>query len=600
MTHLYIDGQEVVLPEKFSIEVRNENPIFTKGGSFTLDISLSLYPPANAKLYKHINRFNSASSFSGRKAVLIADAHVILLGMEIILEATDETVSIQLASGNSQLNYLVGNDKKMSSLDMGIVSTPPAATAVSSLSGSYPTWNYVCCPAAASYEGANIIVNNLPGFRIKDYNGSTGTLQLGDTGTNYEIRPMPYLMFLVEKTITALGFSVGTNNLRNTVYNRLFVVMATLPKRWSEVFGDMSVMEFLTEVEKLFNVNFIVRKSTNTVDILFASEHYSSVDTFSPNIVMDSFTRTYLNVEDQPASHTASNIKYAFGGNSYYNWEDTDPEVLNGITTVPMDNLTAIKNAVYTPPASPPYILKNSMFVDQETGFKYIVDSIARPTGAKDEPRRCQTFQRVILSDDHPQLELNIIPAVIKNFICAVTSTSPGFQSYTGYVQIPFVNEYYAGEESAITASERINGTSEASQSVSKISLAFYNGSKTVEPFGSEGSTPGFGWDPTPFPQAQTHYLATWLNDKSYVIDNTYATFALISNGHGLTETIYAANKTYNTDAEYKVKGYIDKQIPSPMSIWRVKGKEFACKEIRFTVGPDGLKNEFEAVLYSF
>lgn len=600
MTQLYIDGQELVLPEKFSIEVRNENPIFTKGGSFTLDITLSLFPPVNAKLYKHINRFNSTSSFTGRKAVLIADAHVILLGVEIILEATDETVSIQLASGNSQLNYLVGNDKKMSSLDLGIVSTPPAATAVSSLSGTYPTWNYVCCPATATYEGTEIIVNNLPGFRLLGYNGTSATLKLGDTGTDYEIRPMPYLMFLLERTITALGFSIGTNNLRTTIYNRLFVVMATTPKRWSDVFGDMSVMEFLTEIEKLFNVNFIVRRGNSTVDILFASEHYNSVETFTPNIILDSFTRTYLNVEDQPESHTASNIKYNFPGDTYYNWEDTDPEILNGITEVTMANLTDIKNAVTTPPASPGYVLKNTIFIDQSTGFKYIVDTITRPAGDEDYPRRCQTFQRIHISDDHPEIELNIVPAIISSFFCVVSSTSPAFQGYTGYAQIPHVTEYFAGQESVITAANRINGVTESSQSLSKFSLAFYNGSKIIEPFGSEGATPGYGWDATPFPQAQTHYLATWLHDRNYVVDNTYSTFAFVSNGHGLSDTIYAANKTYNTDCEYSVKGYIDKLIPSAMSIWRIRGKEFACKEIRFTVGPDGLKDEFEAILYSF
>lgn len=46
-----------------------------------------------------------------RKAVLVADNRVYLNGTEIITGWTDTKVSIQLVSGNSELNYFVGSDE---------------------------------------------------------------------------------------------------------------------------------------------------------------------------------------------------------------------------------------------------------------------------------------------------------------------------------------------------------------------------------------------------------------------------------------------------------------------------------------------------------
>ena len=81
MTQLYIDGTEVALPEDFTFELIRENPYFTKGGAFTLDISLNLDIPVNARLYQHINRFTSLTKFSNRSALLVVDGRTVLHGM---------------------------------------------------------------------------------------------------------------------------------------------------------------------------------------------------------------------------------------------------------------------------------------------------------------------------------------------------------------------------------------------------------------------------------------------------------------------------------------------------------------------------------------
>ena len=42
MTELFIDGVSVVLPAAVEIQVKRENPFFTKNGEYTYDIELAL------------------------------------------------------------------------------------------------------------------------------------------------------------------------------------------------------------------------------------------------------------------------------------------------------------------------------------------------------------------------------------------------------------------------------------------------------------------------------------------------------------------------------------------------------------------------------
>ena len=125
MTELYIDGVSVPLPAGFEMSVKHENPYFTKNGEYTYDIELSLNDPTVAKLYGFINRLNRSDTVAvNRRAVLIADNRVYIDGSEIITGWSDTKVQIQLVSGNSQLNYIVGSDKYISELDNMPVTNP--------------------------------------------------------------------------------------------------------------------------------------------------------------------------------------------------------------------------------------------------------------------------------------------------------------------------------------------------------------------------------------------------------------------------------------------------------------------------------------------
>ena len=118
MTELYIDNKPVMLPTPLDLKVKEQNPLITKNGTFTLDLSLSLMEHNNAILYKHIDRIQTAAEFEGRSAVLTADARVIMNGTEAYISNTNQEVKIQLLSGNSELNYFIGSDLYISDLEL--------------------------------------------------------------------------------------------------------------------------------------------------------------------------------------------------------------------------------------------------------------------------------------------------------------------------------------------------------------------------------------------------------------------------------------------------------------------------------------------------
>lgn len=119
MTELFIDNKSVTLPQGLDLKIKQQNPLITKNGTFTLDLTLSLLERNNSILYKHIERLQAAAAFDNRKALLISDGHIIINGTEAFISNTNEEVKIQLLSGNSELNYFMGTDAYISSLDLG-------------------------------------------------------------------------------------------------------------------------------------------------------------------------------------------------------------------------------------------------------------------------------------------------------------------------------------------------------------------------------------------------------------------------------------------------------------------------------------------------
>lgn len=597
MTQLYIDNQEVALPEDFTFDLIRENPFFTKGGSFTLDISINLDIPINARLYKHMNRFTSSSNFKNRSAQLIVDGHVVLNGTEIILEVNELSASIQLASGNSELNYLIGSDEKISTLDLGTVIYPSEDEALSTFNQSYPESNFVCAPIKAVTDNRATALNNLKGYKITYANKENAVPNIGLPAmlSPKEIRPMPYLLFYIESILKALGYNIGINSLLETEYKRLFIVHGKKPVKWEELIGDKKVSEFLTEVEELFNVVFVISKDDKQVNIFFMHQYYKNQATlFTPQITEERFERKFLNPEEQLESHTNSNIRYDLPDNDYYNYEDIDPDILDVVPIVEVENIAELNSIISTPKQEH---LQN-LYHDKETETDFIVEETTQSTEEvlKTRLRRVNTFKRIKRENAQTDIEIGIIPANIcsQQAICSVYPFGEEI-SYIGYIPIPEISTYIVEEEN-ITVSERINGKQEERKEVEKIQVAFWTGIRRIENHGFEGDPEGYP-EFLNFPYSTTHYYAPWVTKKNFIIDETKATLSF-NDAKGLAQNIYS-KEMYNPEQEYTVYAILTTEIPSPLDIFVINNQKFICKSLQFKITPDGFDPEYQATLYA-
>lgn len=592
MTQLYIADQEVALPEDFTFELIRENPFFTKGGSFTLDISLNLDIPINARLYRHLNRFTASSKFKNRSARLIVDGRTVLNGTEIILEVNELSASIQLASGNSELNFLVGSDVKMNTIDLGEIPVITSDEAFWNYYKPYPESNVICAPVKAMNGSDIVFINNLRGHHIRS---SSGKLKLYTTEKfPEEIRPMPYLNYIIERSITTLGYTINHNSIRGSIYNRLFIVHGNNPKKINELMPDKTVAEFLSEVEELFNVLIQVRED-KTVDIIFAYEFYENPILFTPQKVSEQFERKYLSPDEQPASHTSSNIRYDFDETDISKESDIDPDIRSSLNEQRCTNLESVNSVLYIMNSE---AIMRSVFVDEETKQEFV----AKKYGEKSHEFKLwpvNTFKR-ISGKPGGNIEIEIVPADMEAFEVDVCHTI-GWYYYTGYIQMPVASSFVGTTEETITAEEAIQGKTATNQKLNKIAVAFaVPMGSYILPTGEETTTEPALFYHAIFPTVITHYNAPWVNSEYFPLDeNDHSTLAFQCKGYGLYDRIYSKAPAIDTEEETTMHAILDGEIPLATDIFIVNNKKFVCKDIHFKITPDGFDPEYQATLYA-
>ena len=297
MTQLIIDGTEAVLPLNFSCSVKRENSFFTKSGEYTYDATLRLDNPTNRQLYGFLHRVNKTDAVDvNRTAVLIADGHVYCRGREIITRWTHETVTIQIVSGESELNYFIGQDRKIEELDLGTISGS---------SGLYPDYDY-CFPTVRSSSGH--VFNQYSGAGLRG-GKRTGNPLLPGT----DLRPQPYLCALLKRLIKALGYNEDREmvcQLDNTELANLFIVNTLFTTEYAKMLPGWTVKDFLTEVERLTGVVFVIDNTKKTCDILLKTTYYLEARQLTLNNVVDAYETEVEDDDSREAEFTSSDVSY--------------------------------------------------------------------------------------------------------------------------------------------------------------------------------------------------------------------------------------------------------------------------------------------------
>lgn len=609
MTELYIDGVSVVLSKELAIQVKKENALFTKNGEYTYDIILPLDNAVNAALYKHLNRLNSVEEVkTKRTAILIADNRVYCNGTEIITDWTEESVSIQIASGNSELNYFIGSDLPITSLNMGSANMPTAGNRASILDLKYPQGEFNIPPVLVGETMVNPFELEWTITERREGDRAVGESEISYKEVSDGIYiPMPYLTVIIEKIIQALGYQVIENQFNETPWKYQMIIHGQNTTEYAKMFPGWTVKEFLEEVEKLYGIIFVIGSKKKDVRIMLSANYYIAPPVVYLSSVEDKYTEETEDSEDD-TNLGMQNVKYELPDNEYYKKRRL-PEVLIEMAEKKEIAGTVNVTKFFAEDSNGMELVTNT---STSTGVQYIRTSYElKDIGGEVHTlyRGCPVNEYAdLIRDDTNQnfVELGMIPVQHGAVPIKLTTIQlDGRVTYANVLRIVPVldndtelvgSDENVGEGSSSQGIEDYikNNNYEKNTSKSTIYLGFYTGIKY-----QTGSRRGTKTNPYP-----TVYTDDILN-KGLIFYNSYSSIddAKMSiegesmNLKVISEHLYKEN--YDIKREKKFTFYShDPNVYDVRSIFVIHNKRFVCREHTFTIDASGRKGAWEGIYY--
>lgn len=598
MTRLFIDQQEVALTSDFQLDFYSQNPFFTKNGDYTYDLDIDLNHPGNRKIYQSINRFDVTGHPTNRSALLLSGPNVIVNGTEVILSIEDNIAKIQLVSGNSELNYLYAGDTTIRQLSLGslIISAEE-----NNLNKFYPEITHVCCPVISQKGNFSIndfspkndkIFNELEWDTRNGYNYKSGTKMI----------PQPFLLYCIEKVIEAIGYKIESNVLVNDNLAKRLIVIHGIQSTTeiSKILPNWKVDEFITEVEKLFNVVFLVNQFTRKIKIIRFKEFYQNSDMIE--ISNDDSVEEVQKKYDQKESLyiTYDNVKYNLPSSRWYKYQNLSDEIRDKCskTTAYLDEIISAGfiNYPYKLWFEANYRIWMIHTVYPSDGVNYagweIVDQL------KD----------VVDETSDNNCELKIVPAEIYgNNVWLTGMDFGGTKYYDGWITsaCPVISNTTEGESTEYAYQEIENGSTEESVDDSHLFVSIYLGLKpymySSDYNKQEVDQPVLNSMLIPHAIAYPcfiHYNRGGDGPKIDRLTNEEnLSLAIDSNQGGLYDRYYQDAINIDTKTEY-IFQFKYKKLYDCKSIFLIGNKKYYCKELHYTVTPDGIEPIVEGTFY--
>lgn len=575
MTNLFIDGVEVVLPSEFSITVKQENAFFTKNGEYTYDIELSLLVPENAKLYGFLNRLNiTERPATKRKAVLVADNRVYLNGTEIITGWTDTKVSIQLVSGNSELNYFVGSDELISTLEMK-ETNPVVSGSVSTdyVKKTYPDVDY---NLMMTYDSLHQVDKNIWLYRL--YNNDVNNPYAGyivqkEDIQPYDYIPQPYLCAYMRELLKALGYTLEYNAIEDTPWKSVYIVHVCETYKWNEMLPGWTAKDFLQNIETMFNGSFLIDHRTKKVSFLLNVSYLPKVSNVHLQNVVDAYTVEVE--EEEEADAINSTIKYKLPSTEYYKLRCL-PDVVKEAA-----KHKVIDDGLFAFFGKPENQVTDTIFDYQSENRKIIY---LEGSGIMSHLEMVDELASLVRENAESELELEFVPAELVERAFYIEGIDPG-GFYFGQYYIPSVSvsDDEPDETTYDSIHNMVNNLSEKTESKSNIFLAFFRGLNPVQIGVMPANSYPLAFIDRFFPT--TSWPATLSAD--------YPTFNLVE-----MEKYFYSN-AYKIDRKNPVKiTCYDSNVYPASSVFEIFNRRYLAKEIEYTIGPNGRTTAWTGTFY--
>lgn len=576
---IYPEGQTTPLvpnisPE-MSFEMIRENPQFNQRGDYTYDIDISLRDPHNRKIYEHIDRLTSNSYPKGRKVRIICGGNTVCEGKEVILRKEDDNVKVQVLSGNSELNFLTADDNlRIREMNFGTFSAPTNEKAASSAFKLFPEANYVfpMCVERSSGDEADIYVNEC-------YYDTRVSGMVYETGT--VLRPMPFVLYLVEKFIEALGYHLRSNALRDIPkWCKLLMIHGYNTLSVQKMLPDWTAAEFISYIEAFFNCIFIVDEQSKEVDIrtFHSMQTNPTIKVIKREEVIDDFLREY-DGDDVKFTHNYERVEYNLPGGEYWKRTNLDPTV---------ENLCTKLEASYSQAEAMP------ISECQWKIFHYSNDDIEFVRVNEVIPYYSETgtpvYRRYAVNQYKPYGEsgeanvLKVIPVEVIMYertgrICPISELRETMED---------------------VAFKDAIGSNISEDTVDNLQVCFYSFDGTGFNIDFNGSQAPVNF---PVPQCVTtrNYFHQTFGTSIFIPRYTGVDdMTLELNGvHGLVNTVYATGQ--NIDVTQKHTIYFKSNgILNPNDLYNIAGKLFICQQLKFTFQNGKRHPVVEGVFYPY
>ncbi|MBQ9363970.1 MAG: hypothetical protein IJT97_11245 [Bacteroidaceae bacterium] len=617
MIHLYIDKQEVRLPDNIEIDYYVYNPFFERKGGFTYDISISLKDGANAKVYGHIQRWNRNTKPGGRTAELYDNEKLLVRGLEVILSVEDYSVKIQIVSDNSELNYLAADgEKRLRDLDLGYILTFDRIQAKGSLYYTSALYNYVCPPIARVLpemavawfsdedRAARKMFNNLrrPGHNQGDPNHPRQDYEL-DFADTPNLRAQPYLVAIVEKVVTALGYSVTCNALReDEVLSQVYIVNSKDTVRYNEMVPNWLVNDFLDEVEKWGNVVFLIDKLTKTCRIVNVHEFYASAGFIyvGDDKVVDEVEKEYNQSPDDEVSYR--NMSYKFPGGVWYKYANLGSKKMQQCWQVDVNRGMAGYGVSIRDSLEGKGIVHYTDIELDLVGRKWETGSDVM--GTQYYWRPVNILKDVLLDERETKMEFRIVPVPtvgLSLYGRYWRGEGDGTAEVAPCTVIPYAQDQgeSEGDDSEMPMQDLIEGTAGEESVADYMPVAVYNGIRVCH-YQSEGFSV-----PENYPRMAENLkfpLSTVTNATMVRTATSGTNFLIFFDGEvadkdlrltSLYKRLYSKNYSINTQTIHKAFFYAE-EILDPKQIFVIKNRRFYCKFLLYKIDKNGLKRLVE------
>ena len=655
MTNLYIEGRQAVLPTDTQIKVTAENPLFTDAGTYTLEVALPLEGCAeNQRIFGPIHRPDvlKGALVAKRWDFVLVAPPLHIEGKARISTIDHESVKIQLLAGRSALNDAAtdskGRDRYVDELDelndyrqYGWLFAKPVHEKYHippSYSYARDMWrngeltykgragdeNAVVLPIYSTTD--KVIVNELTvlrwggkGKRLKEkvyvfnQHGAIVTPRPDeDTYVDAEGRPhlqsnsvfapQPFLIFVVEQVLKALGYPVATedNAVRGTWQERIIIANCRPTLQIAQMLPHWTVKEFIREVQNFFGV--VICFEGRQAKIVRKRKAYGlETTTHFINQPIDEYTAT---AEDNTRGKdpVGANVAYKFSEVEKRMQLPGDIELKAKPVLVP--NLEYINTLTMTGS-------KGIIFTNAKTGFRYAFFrihateqwqvEIVDPMGG-----RFPNWNYILEKKPDPDMELRIVPvqtAVPERGIREVElwwndktrryekraeGTTPAPIMATADTVPDYTKQWSVGD--ALYPKVQDTGKAEP-KARDVIEVAYYKEGMLQHVVWSESDSADF-----PTAVGNPFYV-----EQENIKEHPAATYKLLLNFNGLKpdetpdetpedcmlNTVFSGYTPPDT-AVQRVVSFIDRGDFKPEDVYIIGGRRYLCRKLEFSVTEKG------------